>query len=111
MWPAWYYLRGIRATDKFGINARAGRNVETRWFAMNPQERAMNIEEFWLKKQFGFNELKLKSLRQRRVWKDFDTCARGGRAHVARIVLFDSAFFHTSTYSSMLTGQMLFLYT
>ena len=25
MWPAWYYLIGIRATDKFDVRARAAR--------------------------------------------------------------------------------------
>ena len=37
MWPAWYYLTGVRATDMFDMRARAARvasldrNVEQVW--------------------------------------------------------------------------------
>ena len=57
MWPAWYYLILIRATDKFDMRARErpawppGTGMLKRiGFPMNPQERAQSKhEDVWLK--------------------------------------------------------------
>ena len=107
MWPAWYYLRGIHATDKFDMRARSAcvaswdRKVEEQvlvYLRIRKSARDDHLNMF-VDNHLVFHGFMLTSLRKQHVPKDSDMRARMWPALYYLIVILTSC-----TYSSMLNG-------